>query len=155
MTNFVSIINKFFTLYDCFIQLDLKMSLVYGRQYSHYKEMFLFYVTVLMNDYIDETDKEKKYVELRYKIVKFILENSKKHNISRQHSSTIAFNKKLNNVLQNNNEAYLDEFLKSIQFFYNLDKKYKKMGVKLLLKKIYLEECFTILILKRKMLWIR
>lgn len=36
------------------------MSLVYGRQYSHYKEMFLFYVTVLMNDYIDETDKEKK-----------------------------------------------------------------------------------------------
>ncbi|ENJ8840129.1 hypothetical protein AB2A92_000806 [Campylobacter jejuni] len=96
------------------------MSLVYGRQYSHYKEMFLFYVTVLMNDYIDETDKEKKYVELRYKIVKFILENSKKHNISRQHSSTIAFNKKLNNVLQNNNEVYLDEFLKSIQFFFTI-----------------------------------
>ncbi len=134
MTNSVSIINKFFTLYDNFIQFDLKLSLVYGRQYSHYKEMFLFYITVLMNDYINEADKEKKYIELRYKIVKFILENSKKHDISCQHSSTIAFNKKLNNVLQDDNEAYLSEFLESIRFFIQFRQKIQKDGREVIAK---------------------
>lgn len=134
MANSAPIINKFFTLYDYFIQFDLKLSLVHGRQYSYYKEMLLFYVTVIMNDYIEEADKEAKFIEFRRKIVEFVLENSKIYDISRQHSSTIAFNKKLNNVLQNNNEVYLDEFLKSIQFFLQFRQKIQKDGRKIIAK---------------------
>lgn len=134
MTNSAPIVNKFFTLYDCFIQFDLKLSLVHGRQYSHYREMLLFCVTVIMNDYIEEADKEAKYIELRHKIVKFILENSKKYDISRQHSSTIAFNKKLNNFLLNDSEFYLNEFLKSIQFFIQFRQKIQKDGRKVIAK---------------------
>ncbi|HHP0332403.1 TPA: hypothetical protein ACRZSL_001693 [Campylobacter jejuni] len=110
------------------------MSLVHGRQYSYYKEMLLFYVTVIMNDYIEEADKEAKFIEFRRKIVEFVLENSKRYDISRQHSSTIAFNKKLNNVLQNNNEVSLSEFLESIQFFLQFRQKIQKDGRKIIAK---------------------
>ncbi|ECQ5881519.1 hypothetical protein FZL65_00710 [Campylobacter coli] len=134
MTNSAPIVNKFFTLYDYFIQFDLKLSLVHGRQYSCYKEMLLFCVTVLMNDYVEEADKEAKFIEFRPKIVKFILENSKKYDISCQYSSTIAFNKKLNNFLQNDNKVYLDEFLKSIQFFLQFRQKIQKDGRKVIAK---------------------
>ncbi|HEB9319417.1 TPA: hypothetical protein RZK22_000246 [Campylobacter coli] len=134
MTNSAPIVNKFFTLYDYFIQFDLKLSLVHGRQYSFYKEMLLFCVTVLMNDYVEEADKEAKFIEFRPKIVKFILENSKKYDISCQYSSTIAFNKKLNNFLQNDNKVYLDEFLKSIQFFLQFRQKIQKDGRKVIAK---------------------
>ncbi|AKJ53384.1 hypothetical protein CD56_03175 [Campylobacter lari] len=134
MANSAPIINKFFTLYDYFIQLDLKLSLVHGRQYSYYKEMLLFCVTVIMNDCIKEADKEAKFIEFRRKIVKFVLENSKKYDISCQYSSTIALNKKLNNFLQNDNKVYLHEFLKSIQFFLQFRQKIQKDGRKVIAK---------------------
>ncbi|EJB5776748.1 hypothetical protein MSV11_001664, partial [Campylobacter coli] len=86
------IISSFFKIYDVFIQIDLKTSLLYGRNYDIIKKLFMFFANDLI---LNPENSKEAYEKLREEILNYFTLIKEDLDITAQKSSIVSINSAL------------------------------------------------------------
>ncbi|EKM3883270.1 hypothetical protein ACYQYQ_000302 [Campylobacter coli] len=115
------IISSFFKIYDVFIQIDLKTSLLYGRNYDIIKKLFMFFANDLI---LNPENSKEAYEKLREEILNYFTLIKEDLDITAQKSSIVSINSALiSSFLECNKnripiyKQIFSEFLYSIKMF--------------------------------------
>ncbi|ULO00166.1 hypothetical protein CMOL_1014 [Campylobacter sp. RM10537] len=125
-----SIISGFFKIYDVFIQIDLKTSLSYGRNYDIIKKLFMFFANDLI---LNPENYEEAYKKLREEILNYFALIEEYLNITAQRSSVVSINSALISSLSKYKKIFSD-FLHSIAMFIKFRNKIQIKGRSIIAK---------------------
>ncbi|KAJ9900852.1 hypothetical protein QR524_01840 [Campylobacter jejuni] len=136
-------VNNFFKNYDVFNQIDLKTSLLYGRNYDIIKELFMFFANDLL---LHPENSEEAYKKLREEILNYFAAIEEDLGITAQKSSIVCINNALTSSFLRLNKSKIptykqifSELLDSIKMFVEFRNEIQMEGQRIIAKNNIIE----------------